>query len=77
MKNSSSTVGQGGDAFGGGTASTEADAYFYTLVSQDTQEMFYARKRQSYLQAQGYAYKVIPDILNDQMRRFLTNEQLA
>ena len=78
MVNSSSAgAGQGADAFGGGLGSTEANAFFYTLVSQDTQEMYYARKRQSYLTAQGYAYKVVPDILNDQMRRVLTDGQLA
>jgi DNA excision repair protein ERCC-3 len=39
--------------------STEAfNAYFYSLVSQDTIEMGYSRKRQSFLVNQGYAYKV-------------------
>lgn len=33
-------------------------AYFYSLVSQDTREMFYATKRQQYLIDQGYTYKV-------------------
>ena len=36
----------------------EFNAYFYSLVSQDTLEMAYARKRQSFLVDQGYAYKV-------------------
>jgi len=38
------------------------DAYFYSLVSQDTQEMFYSRKRQQFLIDQGYAFQTIIDI---------------
>ncbi|CAG0912701.1 unnamed protein product [Notodromas monacha] len=37
----------------------EFNAFFYTLVSQDTLEMAYSRKRQRFLVNQGYAYKVI------------------
>ena len=37
----------------------EFNAYFYTLVSQDTAEMSFSRKRQRFLVNQGYAYKVI------------------
>ena len=43
----------GGAAMGG-----DMKAYFYSLVSQDTREMFYATKRQQYLIDQGYTYKV-------------------
>ncbi|RWS26878.1 rad25/xp-B DNA repair helicase-like protein, partial [Leptotrombidium deliense] len=39
--------------------SEEYNAFFYSLVSQDTLEMEYARKRQSFLVNQGYSYKVI------------------
>ncbi|CAG8437334.1 3439_t:CDS:10 [Ambispora gerdemannii] len=35
------------------------NAFFYSLVSQDTQEMFYSTKRQQFLIDQGYAFKVI------------------
>lgn len=35
------------------------NAHFYTLVSQDTQEMYYSTKRQRYLVDQGYAFKVV------------------
>ncbi|KAF2405274.1 DNA repair helicase rad25 [Trichodelitschia bisporula] len=35
------------------------NAFFYTLVSKDTQEMYYAAKRQAFLVDQGYAFKVI------------------
>lgn len=37
----------------------EYNAFFYTLVSQDTMEMSYSRKRQRFLVNQGYSYKVI------------------
>ena len=38
---------------------TDFNAFFYSLVSQDTQEMWYADKRQQFLIDQGYAYKVM------------------
>jgi DNA excision repair protein ERCC-3 len=41
------------------SAEAEFNAYFYSLVSQDTQEMWYADKRQQFLIDQGYAYKVV------------------
>jgi len=39
-------------------------AHFYTLVSQDTHEVFTSAKRQEYLIDQGYTYKVsvVPSI---------------
>ncbi|EZG45054.1 DNA repair helicase rad25 [Gregarina niphandrodes] len=36
------------------------NAFFYSLVSKDTQEIAYADKRQQFIVDQGYAYKVIP-----------------
>ncbi|XP_071811809.1 general transcription and DNA repair factor IIH helicase/translocase subunit XPB-like [Apostichopus japonicus] len=42
-----------------GAAAEEYNAFFYTLVSQDTQEMFYSLKRQRFLVNQGYSFKVI------------------
>lgn len=42
-----------------GSFAEEYNAFFYTLVSQDTMEMSYSRKRQRFLVNQGYAYKVI------------------
>ena len=36
----------------------EFNAFFYTLVSNDTIEMSYSRKRQRFLVDQGYSYKV-------------------
>ncbi|KAF5324400.1 hypothetical protein D9619_011265 [Psilocybe cf. subviscida] len=35
------------------------NAFFYSLVSKDTQEMFYSTKRQQFLIDQGYAFRVI------------------
>lgn len=42
-----------------GSFAEEYNAFFYTLVSQDTMEMSYSRKRQRFLVNQGYSYKVI------------------
>ncbi|KAI5752743.1 hypothetical protein M8J77_019928 [Diaphorina citri] len=42
-----------------GAIAEEYNAFFYTLVSQDTMEMSYSRKRQRFLINQGYSYKVI------------------
>lgn len=41
-----------------GAIAEEYNAFFYTLVSQDTMEMSYSRKRQRFLINQGYSYKV-------------------
>ena len=38
------------------------NAFFYSLVSQDTTEMYYSSKRQQFLIDQGYAFKVITGI---------------
>lgn len=35
------------------------NAFFYSLVLKDTQEMYYSTKRQAFLVDQGYAFKVI------------------
>ncbi|CAD6185872.1 unnamed protein product [Caenorhabditis auriculariae] len=40
-------------------SSDQFNAFFYSLVSQDTVEMGYSRKRQRFLVNQGYAYKVV------------------
>src|SRR5699024_6324492 len=45
-----------------GAVTEEYNAYFYSLVSQDTLEMQYSRKRQRFLVNQGYSYKVITTI---------------
>merc|ERR1712150_222289 len=45
-----------------GAIAEEFNAFFYTLVSQDTAEMSYSRKRQRFLVNQGYAYKVVTNL---------------
>nr|CDS33055.1 rad25:xp B DNA repair helicase [Hymenolepis microstoma] len=45
-----------------GMASDEYNAFFYSLVSQDTVEMPFASKRQRFLVNQGYAYKVVRNL---------------
>uniref|UniRef100_A0A6A7FUC9 General transcription and DNA repair factor IIH helicase/translocase subunit XPB n=1 Tax=Hirondellea gigas TaxID=1518452 RepID=A0A6A7FUC9_9CRUS len=42
-----------------GAIAEHYNAFFYALLSQDTREMGYSRKRQSFLMNQGYAYQVI------------------
>mmetsp|Transcript_11033 Transcript_11033/g.28299 ORF Transcript_11033/g.28299 Transcript_11033/m.28299 type:complete len:786 (+) Transcript_11033:231-2588(+) len=46
-------------------------AFFYTLVSKDTQEMFYSTKRQQFLVDQGYNFRVITDLLDNADRSAL------
>ncbi|CAI9099957.1 OLC1v1036860C1 [Oldenlandia corymbosa var. corymbosa] len=43
----------------------EYNAFYYSLVSADTQEMFYSRKRQQFLIDQGYSFKVITSLPPD------------
>lgn len=38
------------------------NAFFYTLISTDTHEMFYSNKRQQYLVDQGYTFKVVTEL---------------
>ena len=38
------------------------DAFFYTLVSTDTQEMEFSGKRQQFLVDQGYSYEVVENL---------------
>ena len=45
------------------------NAFFYSLVSTGTQEMFYAVRRQSFLVDQGYAFEVIEEL------PFMKNEE--
>uniref|UniRef100_A0A6P8IG39 General transcription and DNA repair factor IIH helicase/translocase subunit XPB n=1 Tax=Actinia tenebrosa TaxID=6105 RepID=A0A6P8IG39_ACTTE len=43
-------------------AAEEYNAFFYTLVSTDTEEMYYSSKRQRFLVNQGYSFKVITSL---------------
>jgi DNA excision repair protein ERCC-3 len=45
-----------------GTNRSSFNAFFYTLVSADTSEMFYSAKRQQYLIDQGYTFKVVTNL---------------
>ncbi len=41
---------------------TGFNAFFYSLVSKDTEEMYYSTKRQQFLIDQGYQFQVITDL---------------
>ncbi|GFH53548.1 DNA excision repair protein ERCC-3 [Chaetoceros tenuissimus] len=45
-----------------GSNKSSFNAFFYTLVSTDTQEMFYSAKRQQYLIDQGYTFKIVTNL---------------
>lgn len=45
-----------------GSLAEEYNAFFYSLVSQDTKEVAYATKRQRFLVNQGYSFKVITEL---------------
>jgi DNA excision repair protein ERCC-3 len=45
-----------------GSNRSSFNAFFYTLVSGDTQEMFYSAKRQQYLIDQGYTFKIVTNL---------------
>jgi len=47
------------------------NAYFYTLISKNTKEMFHSHKRQQFLVDQGYAFKVIKDITTEYTEDFI------
>jgi len=51
---------------GGSAPADEFNAFFYTLVSKDTQEMFYSTKRQQFLIDQGYQFKIVTNLLDDE-----------
>lgn len=45
-----------------GSNKSSFNAFFYTLVSTDTQEMFYSAKRQQFLIDQGYTFKIVTNL---------------
>jgi DNA excision repair protein ERCC-3 len=45
-----------------GSNKSTFNAFFYTLVSADTQEMYYSAKRQQYLIDQGYTFKIVTNL---------------
>ncbi|KAI5941765.1 general transcription and DNA repair factor IIH helicase/translocase subunit XPB isoform X1 [Manis javanica] len=60
-----------------GMAAEEYNAFFYSLVSQDTQEMAYSTKRQRFLVDQGYSFKVITKLagMEEEELAFSTKEE--
>ncbi|XP_023661411.1 general transcription and DNA repair factor IIH helicase/translocase subunit XPB [Paramormyrops kingsleyae] len=60
-----------------GMVAEEYNAYFYSLVSQDTQEMSYSTKRQRFLVDQGYSFKVITKMagMEEEDLMFSTKEE--
>ncbi|KAJ3206044.1 hypothetical protein HDU67_008419 [Dinochytrium kinnereticum] len=44
------------------TMSDGFNAFFYTLVSKDTEEVYYSSKRQQFLIDQGYSFKIITQL---------------
>merc|ERR1719225_192947 len=60
-----------------GALAEEFNAFFYTLVSQDTAEMSYSRKRQRFLVNQGYAYKVVTNLagMDEEDLMYKTHEE--
>ncbi|XP_003931625.1 general transcription and DNA repair factor IIH helicase/translocase subunit XPB [Saimiri boliviensis] len=60
-----------------GMVAEEYNAFFYTLVSQDTQEMAYSTKRQRFLVDQGYSFKVITKLagMEEEDLAFSTKEE--
>lgn len=45
-----------------GIVTEDYNAFFYSLISQDTSEMYYATKRQRFLVNQGYSYKILTSL---------------
>merc|ERR1719427_328593 len=61
-----------------GSNPNEVNAYFYSLVSQDTKEMAYSTKRQRFLVNQGYAFKIVtklPGLEQDESLSYGTKEE--
>lgn len=62
-----------------GAIAENFNAFFYALLSQDTREMGYSRKRQSFLINQGYAYQVITPSkligMSEETLRYNTREE--
>ncbi|KAF9762904.1 General transcription and DNA repair factor IIH helicase subunit XPB [Nosema granulosis] len=49
--------------------------FFYSLVSKDTDEMFYSSKRQQFLVDQGYTFNIITDTVKSEDRVYKTKTQ--
>ncbi|CAF4262604.1 unnamed protein product, partial [Rotaria sordida] len=58
-----------------GTSHQEYNSFFYSLVSQDTIEMYYSAKRKSFLINQDYSYKIITGLVNEEHQLFFSTKQ--
>lgn len=48
----------------------EFNAFFYTVVSEDTREMFYSAKRRRFLTDQGYVFEIVQQCQEDFEKRW-------
>jgi len=48
-------------------STSKFNAFFYSLVSRDTQEMYYANRRQQFLVEQGYNYYILRNLADKRM----------
>jgi DNA excision repair protein ERCC-3 len=55
----------------------EFNAFFYTLVSSDTQEMYYSNKRRQYLINQGYTFKIMTGLSGEATSASVDQSQAA
>jgi len=53
------------------------NAFFYSLISMDTAEMYFSHKRQKYLVDQGYTFKVIRNIKEIALENGIEYEELT
>ena len=58
-----------------GSNPEEYHAFFYSLISQDTIEMTYSTKRQSFLVNQGYSYQIITDLPVNEEKLFFSTKR--
>lgn len=42
----------------------EYNAFFYSICSKDTAEMYYSAKRQEFLLEQGYSFRILADLVS-------------
>jgi len=48
----------------------EYNAYFYTLISRNTREMFHSHRRQKFLVNQGYTFQIVKDLEKEYTEEF-------
>jgi DNA excision repair protein ERCC-3 len=53
------------------------NAFFYSLISMDTAEMYFSHKRQKYLVDQGYTFKVIRNMKETALEAGISYEELS